>query len=392
VISMNSASSEDTSVEENSFDRSQSFTETVELLTEKRTSVRVEALKEIIKSLTSECMQEQLSSRLDTLQLYLSSIIRRNSPEEARLACQIVSLIVISLGLDSESFGKGFIPIFVTLIKNTGKPTSIRRYCIHALSTIHFVISSSTEILEDISIFEHIFADHKNDPSLATEAIRAWALMSSTATLHQLSGVLYKNYLPQFVKLLDHKSLEVRSAAGEGIALLESAFLEDDEETQETETKDDPKEKKKKGIHTPDLSYIIEKLQALAKESTKHQAKKDKVKQKSLFREILRTIEDGDLPSEKLTIGKKKLEFEGWPKSFQLNHVRAVLGTGFQLHFQKNDVLGEIFGVNTEEERSNEVRNKKMDRLARQEKEKSNAQLIQKQRKKKTAFLHESDV
>jgi len=284
------------------------------------------------------------------------------------------------------------------MIKNTGKAASVRRHCIRALSTIHFVVSSSVESLEAVAIFHTLFSDHKTDPDLVTESLRAWALLVSTADAHQ-SHSLHQRDLPHLVKLLDHKSLEVRAAAGACIAILESASIDLlDEAEVEEETVSEEKHGHKKS-HVPDINYISQKMEALATvavdshhlkpESTKHHAKKDRVKQKSIFREILKTVELKEIPSEKLTIGKLKHEFVGWAKTTQLAHVREVLGTGFQLHFRENDILMEIFELSTEA--GPKERNKKMDRLARQEKQKSSSQQKEKQRKKKQAFLHEAE-
>jgi len=138
------------------------------------------------------------------------------------------------------------------------------------------------------------------------------------------------------------------------------------------------------------MSAITEQLHALSKEGSKHQAKKDKIKQRSLFREVVQTVEDGTVPSEKLTIGKTKFEVEGWGKVKQLSHVRDILGTGLALHFAQNDLLTEIFGVTIQTTAQSGKRDKRVDRAQKQEKEKISALEIEKQRKKKNAFM--SDI
>jgi len=112
------------------------------------------------------------------------------------------------------------------------------------------------------------------------------------------------------------------------------------------------------------------------------------VKQRSLFRDVVATIEDGTDPSEKITIGKKKYEFIGWGKVKQLALVREILGTGFALHFAQNDLLLDIFEV-TKEEPESAKKDKKADRAMRQEKEKTSCLEKGKQRKKKNAFQEE---
>jgi len=140
------------------------------------------------------------------------------------------------------------------------------------------------------------------------------------------------------------------------------------------------------------MKDLIKQLQALATEGSKRVAKKDTTKQKSLFREIIRTVEDGEPPSEKITINKKKYEFVGWAQIKQLAHVRSILGTGLPLHLKSNELMWEIFEVMGEEhnQESGTKTNKKTEKLERAIKEKADTQQKDKQRKKKFAFLSES--
>jgi hypothetical protein len=83
--------------------------------------------------------------------------------------------------------------------------------------------------------------------------------------------VLGSSYLPQFLVLLDHSDVEVRSAAGENIALLfESA--------------------QKCGVTLPCDAEIVEKLRAMSKDSSKKNSKKDRKVQRSVFRDIHGTL------------------------------------------------------------------------------------------------------
>jgi len=113
------------------------------------------------------------------------------------------------------------------------------------------------------------------------------------------------------------------------------------------------------------------------------------VKQRSLFRDVVATIEDGTDPSEKITIGKKKYEFVGWGRVKQLALVREILGSGFALHFAQNELLLDIFEVTKEEPESAKT-DKKLDKAMRQEKEKTSALEKGKQRKKKECFSRRS--
>jgi len=141
------------------------------------------------------------------------------------------------------------------------------------------------------------------------------------------------------------------------------------------------------------MEALTKQLKTLSTEGSKHRAKKDTMKQKSFFREVVRTFEDGDVPSEKVVIGSRKHEIVGWAKVKQLSHLRGILGTGFQVHFNQNELLSEILEISEDDESVGQKikGNKKLER-ERQEKQKSTAQEIEKQRKNKKAFLFDEDA
>lgn len=77
--------------------------------------------------------------------------------------------------------------------------------------------------------------------------------------------------LPLFMSLLDHKDVEVRSAAGENIALLyESA--------------------QRSSITLPFDEEIVERFRVMSKDSSKKTSKKDRKTQRTVFRDIHATL------------------------------------------------------------------------------------------------------
>jgi len=365
------------------------FAEMIESLTEKRSSSRIKSLQKLNETLTAELMSEQLSTRLDTLQLYLTNIIRKNTGEEVALACRALSLTILTMGEDSASFGAAILPVLLTVIKNNSKSLSSRRSCVQALGTIYFIVTSSVECREGMGYLEQLFSDSKLDPVLIADAIQIWALLASTISAAQLGTTYFNKFVPAFTKFLDHQSLEVRAAAGEAVALLFDATngLEVEETEKEKEKKPDSDEELIQLKETKQ-SELIKSLQSLATQGSQRVAKKDTTKQKSLFREVIRTVEEGEPPSEKIIINKKKYEFVGWAQIKQLAHVRSILGTGLQMHMQSNELMWEIFEVIGEEHQdSGSKASKKIEKIERGMKQKADTQQKDKQRKKKFAFL-----
>jgi len=269
VVSVMTSSSEEIGEDGCYKSEDTSFADTVEQLTEKRGSLRVSALKSLIDSLTSQMMDEQITSRAKTIELYLTRIIRQGAGEEVTHACRLLSLIILTIGSEIEEVGKSFLPVLSTIIKNSSKPANSRRACIQAMGIINFILCSPQEMTESMSLLEQISLDTKIDPTIASQAITIWSLLASTFSAWDLGTSIYSKYLPLFTKLLEHKDLEVRSAAGEAIALLYSANL-----NVETMNEDEKEGKNFVSKYKPDLTTLTELVQALAKEGSKHIQKK----------------------------------------------------------------------------------------------------------------------
>jgi len=60
---------------------------------------------------------------------------------------------------------------------------------------------------------------------------------------------------------------------------------------------------------------------------------------------MLNSLERGIAPKEVLSFKHQKIEFDNWEKLVQLDFMRETLNEGLQLHFEKNDLLQEIFDV-----------------------------------------------
>jgi hypothetical protein len=383
-----------------------------------------------------------------------------------------------------------------------------------------------------MSAFQAVFGKSSNekDADLSLKALESWGLLASTISERDLSGQsLMNRVMPLFSDLLDHKSVEVRNAAGENIALVYSARAALEAERKETEQGDDAdtaaesetvdneeeEDDGETGEETPskakskskskaksagkqgsakaakqeqkesqkqakdvqksangdseangdaheagdvedasadkkagekqakqqqsgkkqaksdsksspakdkagsskqtdssagqsnagaaesksqtgdfDMDALADKLSNLATDTSHRKSKKDKAQQRSLFRDVLRTVEDGEEPHESLKIDNAKHEFSGWATILQLNAVRRILAEGLQLHFRRNDLLCEIFEVtpsSMDDEQPTDKASKRESQDVYKAKARENFQHIQKQRTKKNAFQHAED-
>ena len=138
-----------------------------------------------------------------------------------------------------------------------------------------------------------------------------------------------------------------------------------------------------------DLNALIAKLSALATDSSRFRGKKERATQRKSFRDILRTVEDGDVPDEQLKIEKSRHSFSGWAHIKQLNAVRDVLGKGLNVHFGQNETLRDIFDLYIEAGDGVDDPNRKAaSRAQSKAKALENFHAREKQRKKKVALTN----
>lgn len=60
-------------------------------------------------------------------------------------------------------------------------------------------------------------------------------------------------------------------------------------------------------------------------------------------------MQNNQEPRESFVLKKQRFEFSSWREIFQLDVFRTMLGKGFQDHFEKNDLLHQIFNVRIDE-------------------------------------------
>lgn len=134
--------------------------------------------------------------------------------------------------------------------------------------------------------------------------------------------------------LLESSDKDVRIAAGENIGLMfetVNVFLAkdpNDEDEEEDEEEDMVKPE------YDNMDGLIHTLKDLSVDSNRRRAKSDRVEQKSVFRDIVKTVEENVKPTEELKINGRVLLFRGWGKILPLSAFRSCLGQGFQHHLK----------------------------------------------------------
>ncbi|XP_077970272.1 interferon-related developmental regulator 2-like [Styela clava] len=314
-------------------------------LTEKSAKHRQDCLKSIIKAFSTCDMEELLENNKDTLADALERCLKRGKAEEQSLAAILVALLSIQLGSDenSEVIFRNFKSVLVPLISDQSGSLKARAKCCEALGVYSFVAAEGMpDILECMKVFETIFKNSfvKGDgtlpivsPALAElhhSALSAWSLLLSICPWSVVSEFV-KSHLPRLPDLLQSSDVAVRITAGETIVLMYEILYNEDAEQMASDIIDE--------------NMLCERLKSLATDSSKYRAKKDRRQQRSSFRDILRTVEDGIAPEDSIKFATEVLVIDSWTRKRQYEALRDIIGTGMNFHLRANEFLRDIFDL-----------------------------------------------
>lgn len=130
--------------------------------------------------------------------------------------------------------------------------------------------------------------------------------------------------------MLQSQHLEVRTTAGEAIALLLECGRVHEEEFLE-------------GF----IDDLIDITKQLSTDSQKFRAKRERKQQRATFRDVLHYIEDETLPDIQVQVGsgiqKESLALDSWALHHQYNTICNALGSGMHFHLFENDLLRDVF-------------------------------------------------
>merc|ERR1712038_410004 len=162
-------------------------------------------------------------------------------------------------------------------------------------------------------------------PNMVACCLSGWSLLlslQSPGEVHRIADPMIK----KLQLLLLSSDVDVRITAGEAIALILEFAYDYDEE-----------------FELEDFESLTASLKELATDSNKSRSKKDRKEQRSSFRDILRGVEEGDPPNEKVKFGQEVLHLDSWYKKLQYDWFCQPLGSGMNLHLNCNYMLREVF-------------------------------------------------
>ena len=150
--------------------------------------------------------------------------------------------------------------------------------------------------------------------SLHASALYSWTLLITTCDRGTVNNLVDK-FLKRITQLLESPDVELRIAAGECIAVLHEIVREGDQD-----------------FELDDIDELCDKLRALATDSQKFRAKKDRRQQRNVFRYVLREVEENEPPNIHYKFGRERLTIDTWSTKRQYDAFCYVLKSGMNLH------------------------------------------------------------
>ncbi|KAG9243352.1 interferon-related developmental regulator-domain-containing protein [Calycina marina] len=339
-----------------------------EIIDRKRSSVqgRETTLNIYTHLLMGHYAYDQLQHK--TLELFpalLKSVKADESEKEASLALRAIALTLLTV--PSEHMYDGVYQTIKRTYADSESP-AVKAVAIHALAAAAIYGGASDSEIEDImdAMLEIVESDGSSveaadSGEVVAAACEAWGFLATSIDDMEDKTELA---MDAFVDQLESSNTAVQIAAGENIALLfEKSFTE-------READDGPAsdEEDEEGLPI-DSSYVKRyevyrqkaqlehTLSQLANESSRRIAKKDRKTLHTNFADILNTVEHpsrgpryqkaidqetGKRYGSRMVVRIHKtgsMRIDKWWKLHRLQALRRVLGGGFVVHYESNEVV-----------------------------------------------------
>ncbi|EFJ48631.1 hypothetical protein VOLCADRAFT_90800 [Volvox carteri f. nagariensis] len=333
--------------------------------------------------------------------------VKRGSAVESSLACQLLGLHILTLGQPDERLFQTLRPeLERSASGDAGGGAAVQVAAMDTLALAAFVLAED-EIGTRVTMDRLRGMWRKGDVKARAAAVRGWSFL-----LTSLNGEMRDDEatscLAALAGLMNERDLELRTAAGEAVAVLrcccsirvlgllagaeeaeglvgegdgevEAADVYDSQEREDgwEDERDDEHEKSERvevdragsnaGRHgrtrnedrdggggSGQLAEVLERMQNLA--SNKCEAlrrnRRDRAALRSTFRGLVAVLNDGRVPEcrIKLQYGDS-LTVEGVAATQRLAFLRRFLAGGFQAHLQHNPLMHDVFDFRPRTER-----------------------------------------
>jgi hypothetical protein len=332
-----------------------------EFYTEKRTARREGTLRQWFKALT-----QYTNGSYGTIESKVSDIVRAcqfslrsGSPSEQYAACRVMEATAVLIA-DEDYFEQVYSRTLLRAVQSTHRAIPVRIAALRAIGMTVFIGVDDQIITEQVldlceALAQPEYRGEQVPPSLRAAALDVWNLLATT--LHELyiagkddvstgRGLMLLNTL---VECLEQKEdLSLQSAAGECVAWIHTARLQLGVESEEGDNTTERRFRPGfwEGSEWSDTMAEIEQLMDLLSNQSGHfLSKKKKKETRSVFRELLATIQDNEPPLQVIQFRGGSLKLNSMKDIIALNFMRQCLQGGLQIQLMTNPTLQAIFGA-----------------------------------------------
>lgn len=334
-----------------------------ELPTEKRSAKREGTLRRVFRALThfatGPAGWETVMEHSDHIFKACLYGLRVGQPAEQYAACRVLEAASVIMGADQDEWCEQLDLPLRRLVMTTSKAVPVRMGALRAMAMTVFVSSSDPAVTEAmLDLCQEVAAPrYRNEDTpvaLRMTGLDCWGLLATTLHDFRLAGqddVQMGRGLEILALLkdcLETTNVELRSAAGECVALIHEARLnmgiaaEDGENVTARRFRRGSWDGSEWEVL---MDEVKQRIAELSVESGYHLSKKAKKQQRATFREFMGTIVDDEAPEEVISFRNGNLTLSTWREIIQLNFVRHCLQGGFQIQLLTNATLQAIFGA-----------------------------------------------
>lgn len=329
---------------------------------EKRSARREGQLRKTFKCLTQFATgiegQECVESHIESIVTACTYGLRASGgPAEQYAACRVLEATAVVLGGNQDDFFGSLEAPLKRIVHMVGRAVPVRGAALRTLCLSNFINTDDDyqaegllDLCESVACSE--FRHEAVPPNLRATALDCWALLATTIEDVYIAEKTDTSIgrglvlLPLLKECLDTTHVELRSAAGECMALIHECRL-----NLGISEGDATERRFRRGSWDGSewevtMDEVKQRIAELSVESGHHLSKKAKKAQRSTFREFMATLVDDEPPCEIVNFRGGTLTLETWREVIQLNFIRHCLQGGFQIQLLCNATLHQVFGAN----------------------------------------------
>eukprot|EP00890_Picochlorum_soloecismus_P005278 jgi/Picsp_1/5751/NSC_03110-R1_interferon-related developmental regulator family protein len=316
------------------------------LLTDKGKKSRISGLNRLRSILLVEWIgSEELQSHMDSLSGPVLNCLKRGKPEERNLSAAVLGAFFFSLGYFDSSdptFQRMKLISLRILSENTRDDYSLM---IQSLGVVFSIVGDAGEISDLLSLLLEL-AEQGSNSDVQCCLLRTWSFLFSFLPATELVDCeLIEHSLLRLSEFLDNSDINVRSPAGQAIALVYDTYNLTSSSKIHEESFEDGFQSMSNlmGARPEEIISRMKKIQRNWDDPLR-KSKQDRSQQRGDFREYLKVIEGGSIKEQKisLTCGTK-FTIDTFRGIIMVNYLRDFLGEGFQTHIQHNTVMHQLF-------------------------------------------------